>query len=102
MLNTVMLASVGIPSCFFSIAHHLDYLGAFTLGEAYYQFCNIRSAVHQHAAAEVKVTNITRSREEKKARENSVRLIRLIFIWNKFNLLNQMPKKKFSSHSRTK
>lgn len=31
-----MLTSVGIPSCFFLIAQHLDYLGAFTLGEAYY------------------------------------------------------------------
>ena len=96
-----MLISVGIPSCFFSIAQHLDYLGAFTLGEAYYQFCNIGSVEHQHAAEEGKVSNITRWREEKEAREDSIRLIRLIFTWNKLNLLNKMPKKDkyLSSHT---
>jgi len=36
VLSTVMLTSVDIPSCFFSIAQHLDHLGAFTLGEACY------------------------------------------------------------------
>lgn len=60
VLNMVMLTSVGIPSCFFSTDQHSDYLGTFTLEEANYQFCNVRSTEHQHADEEGKVTNITR------------------------------------------
>lgn len=60
VLNAAVLLSVGVPHCPFSIGQHSDYLGAFTLGEASYQFCNIRPVEHQHAAEEGKVSSITR------------------------------------------